>query len=481
MAVKTKSVRNAEIDATYINNITQNTDNSDLNKTYRDNADSSISIAAGEPEQDCAEVVNFLKGIKDNGEPVVSLCNTIAIKSAQNWIDNSTLIAPDLYQLEANKTYLLCGSVSRSFSLMTNGFNTLLGGNPNIDVDLYTGSGTAWQDSAAFDGLTILRCSSKGVAGAGSKFLSQTNGSFIISTDTCFIEHDDLGTTDAIVNVHSKVAFGSLSIPILTGYVITSQNTPTISFDNCAMRMTSVAAVTALDMTTATSVSSITVDMAFRGGEFAGSIGVKGAPNSGNLLADARGLIRDSNFRTVNIPLSGITIEDLKWTLRDNDGIEDTMPDAHATCMDRVTSTLISVVDTPVEVGGGSASADPLDDWFSVRESQFQLDTETGRITYLGLDPIRVPVDFGCTVDPDSGTNKNVYIYIGFGGSGDPNPTAIEDSRSEINVDSGDPQPITTFTQITFNTGDYISPMIAIKTGTSVVDVLCTNNKLRIN
>lgn len=476
MTVKTKAVRNAEIDATYINNITQDTENSDLNQTYKDNADSSISIAAGEPEQSCQGVVDFVDGLKSRGKDVVSMCNTVNIHAEQDWIDNSTLIAAGKYQLIADKTYVICGSVSRSIELFTNGFNTIVGVNPNIDIDIYTGAGIAWSDLTAFSGLTIIRCSSKGVQGSGSKFIAQSNGAFIISTDTAFIEFDDLGVSDAIINVHSKVAFGSLSIPLISGYSITSTNAATILFDNCAFRLTDLSAVTAIDLISATSISSIEIASAFRGGAFAGSIAVRGSIDSGNLVGDARGLIRDSNFRTVDIPLSGITVDDLKWTLRDNDGAQDTMPDAHATCMDRTayTSTLNGV---PIEIGGGAGA----NAWIDIDSSQFTLDTATGRVTYDGLDPMRVPVDFGCTLVPQSGSNKNIYIYVGFGNSGDANPTRLIESRSETRVDSSDPKPLSTFTQVTFHTGDYVSAMVELKAGESNTDILCTNNKLRVN
>lgn len=406
---------------------------------------------------------------------------TVFIESDQDWIDNTTFISATERRLNLNGTYTVCGNVSRSFTLLTNGFSTLLGDNPNIDVDIYTGTGTAWVDSAAFSGLTVLRCSCKGVAGTGSKFIDQANGAFILSTDSCFIEYDDLGSSDAIINVHVQVAFGSAAIPVLVGYSITAVNTPTISFTSCAIRMDDTAVLIGLDVSAATSISSIVVGIAFRGGAATGTIGLKVAPNSANLLGSARGLVRDCNFSSVDTPTDGLSINDIKWILRDNTGIQNTMPDAHAICMDRVTPTAISTVDTPTEVGGGSVSADPADDWIDEGGSQFTLDIETGRITYNGRDTFRAPIRWGCTLEPDAGTNKNIYVYIGFGLSGASNPTALQNSRSESRIDTNDPKPIGTFTQITFNTGDYISPMVALKTGESLTDILCTNNKITVN
>ena len=397
----------------------------------------------------------------------LNINNFQLIQSASDWVNYTVDLGGGVRQMLLNTTYQVVGSISRSFTLEINGINTIIGFNPSVDIDLYTGTGDSFRDAAAFNGLTIMRCASKGVAGSGSRFLSQTNGGLIINVDTSFIEYDNLGTTDAIIVLALRCAFGSVAIPVLAGFVITSINTPTISFDNCAMRLSPSLVVTGVDFTTATSVSSILIGIAFSGGGAVGSIGVKGAPNSANLIGTARGIITRCNFSTVNTPLSGITINDLKWQIFTNRGIQETRPDAFASSVAGGTTT-IAIAGTPVKLNAV---------FVDIGSSQFTVDS-TGRITYIGLDPFPVPIDVGLSMQPTAGTNKVLFIEIAKNGV----PLELTGERytkSGVRADNSDPLYVSTFAQPILSTNDYIEIFVGNTTDTT--SVITSNVKLRIN
>lgn len=401
----------------------------------------------------------------------LNINNFFLIQSASDWNAHTTDLGGGERQLLAGASYQIVGAISRNFTIVTNGINTVIGINPGVDIDIYTGAGTAWRDSAASNGLTLDGCSSFGVQGSGSRFISQTNSAAILNIDTSIILYDDIGVTDALIVTATRSAFGSSASPVISGMVITSTNTPTISFLDCAMRLSDIAVLTAIDITAATSISSITIGVTFRGGSATGSIGIKGLPNSANLLADARGLISNCNFRTVDTPLDGITVDDLKWIIKDNGGIENTMPDGYSTS---IANALVTTINT-------QSLSEKINAVFTDRgSSQFTINAN-GRITYIGIDSIKVPIDAGCSVEPVSGTNKVLFIEIAVNGvrlvdGGDPNEKF---TKSSARVDNADPRYLSTFTQINMSTNDYVEVFTGNDSDTT--NIICTNIKLRVN
>lgn len=396
----------------------------------------------------------------------LNINNFFLIQSVSDWAAHSTDAGGGVRKLILDATYQIVGNITRTFPLCVNGTNTVFGFNPNVDIDFYSGTATSYIDDAAGGGLTIKSVFSLGTASSGSTFISLSNGSGIINIEECVIAYDNLGAVDSPISIASITAFGIASTPIINGLSFTSSSAITIGFTECSVRVDATTVSVMFDLSSATVVSSAGFQITFSGG--ANASGIKSVAASGNLIGDARGRITNCSFSSLGTPLVDITVDDFKWSLTGNRGILNTMPDAHSAMIINATETVIAAIDVMVKVAGT---------FTEVESSQFTADS-SGRLTYDGIEPLRLPIDAGLSLEPASGANQNLFIKIFFGLFG-MSATAREHTRSETRVDNADPRYLSTFDQITFNTGDYIEIFAGNASSTS--NIIATNVKFRVN
>jgi len=194
----------------------------------------------------------------------------------------------------------------------------------------------------------------------------------------------------------------------------------------------------------------------------AGGVAFKGAAASANVPANNIGRISNMNLPAGGSPLSGITRDDIRWTFKDNDQVQDTMPDGMVSLNSNATATAIAVVNTPVLAAGT---------FVCERESLFSC-TTGGRITYLGERSLTSPVDIVATIEAASGTNKDITIYAAVNG------TVVANSAKSNKVGSGDPKNTTVLWQAELNTNDYIE--IFVENNTDTTDLLVIDAILRV-
>ena len=195
------------------------------------------------------------------------------------------------------------------------------------------------------------------------------------------------------------------------------------------------------------------VDFTPSGG--AGSIGIKGLAGSANMGANKIAVVTRCSFDLVTTPLSGITVDDIRYKFLANGDIEDTMPDALISMVGNATAT-VTPVGVPTLVAGT---------WVDQRKSHF-VNTTTGRIAYVGERPLTTPIDASITVDVVAGTNKVVRAYIAING------VVATGSGKSIRVDSGNPLNLSLVWQVKMNQNDYIEVFVTNVTDSVNVTVL---------
>lgn len=232
------------------------------------------------------------------------------------------------------------------------------------------------------------------------------------------------------------------------------------------IRITSLALVSAsatfvgIDFTGAL-VNNINIDgVVMVGGT--GSVGIKGDAASANVGANFIANVANVQFAGVTTPLSGITVDDIRWNFQGNGSVADTMPDALVSLVANATVTT-TPVGVPTLVAGT---------FVDERASHFT-NTIGGRSTYNGERDLTTPIDADLVIDPASGTNKSFRAYIAVNGVVETN------SGRAILITSGAPKQITLHWQVVLTSTDYVE--LYIENETDSVNATVIDATLRLN
>lgn len=175
-----------------------------------------------------------------------------------------------------------------------------------------------------------------------------------------------------------------------------------------------------------------------------GSVAVSGLVDSGNIRAGGFGLISASIFTGEGTFLENISQDDILWDISGNGNLESTMPRGLLSLSGNTTTTTVSG-GTPALVAGT---------WTVEAASHFT-GTAAGRLTYDGVRPILVDIDVAITLEPASGTNKDLEVYIALNG------TVITKTKMIRRTDSGNPGVVPTGWQQEINQGDFFEVFVA--------------------
>lgn len=279
--------------------------------------------------------------------------------------------------------------------------------------------------------------------------------SVIIITDVLVIACKAVGTFD---DINTLVINGATVIDCTTGIAFLGDSHVGTRLESFSMISTSATYI-GIDLTGATLSTLFMEGLILAGG--AGSIGIKGDTASANITADFIANISGVQFQGVTTPLSGVSVDDIRFNFQGNGGIADTMPDA-------LTAFTANVIDTVVEVGVPTLV---LGTWVEVRASQYTT-TAAGRVTLLSERDVVTPIDITLSVEPVSGTNQIVRAYIALNG------TVIIASGISTHIDNSDPKVITIPWQLNLSKDDYIE--VYIENETSGIDLTVLDATLRV-
>ena len=194
-----------------------------------------------------------------------------------------------------------------------------------------------------------------------------------------------------------------------------------------------------------------------------GATYISGLTNSGNIDVGGTGQVTQTLSNGAGTLLAGISVDDALWIFAHNDDIQDTRSDALISMQSNATNTVIASSGTYVLVAGT---------WVDSGTSQFTADS-AGRMTYLGGNNARLPVDFSCSAAPVSGNAKTIGFQVALNG------TLIPASKRTGTTDSGKPVSITNIWQITMATNDFVE--IFVTNETDAIDVLVSSAIGRVN
>lgn len=345
--------------------------------------------------------------------------NTKRIMSEQDWIDNTTDIGSDTRQMGLNVTYFIVGNPEHSFTLRCNGINRITSDAVISSSNDYTGPNnfayecTNAAHGISFDNMTI---------NCPGKTWMQSTAALFISTDRCGIMAQGMGLCNALITFFAFTRFGDMAVPFTSGLKFSTLGNVSMDIVNCAFipdntepNLQSIS----LDISTWDDVRIESVKFNLGGT----NIAIGGLSSGGNLIN--AGFINHCDMTGTSTPLLGVSPADDPWVATGNLGIPDSSTSLGGSVAANATETVISVVDTPVQVNVGALAVSYESERMSV--------TTAGVITNDGASPVKVLALFAGIADTVSGTNNIYTFYVAQNGS------IIEGSASIVSLDSADP------------------------------------------
>jgi len=345
--------------------------------------------------------------------------------------------------LEEGKRYTLAASVSTSNRFVAAANNSITAFNINSPAFEYTGSGTFFTGvDVNFDIHHIqLNCPN----GQLFDFSDTVGGTKIFTADT--IRLAQCGTFGTFDNMQSLVIDNSSCLDCTQGITLAGSSWVVLSILKFAL-LTSHPGFVGLNLGTSVHTNVELGNLLFIA--TSGGTGISGAASSANVNANNIASVTDGTF-SVATPLSGITVDDVRYNFVGNSNLSDTMSDALISTHSNVTETTISTTSTPVKVSATFSEE---------RASHFTTDA-TGRITYIGERDIIVPVDAVFTVRSAGANNQEFGTYIAKNGVYETN------SRATNRCDAADPKVTTNIWQLALSENDYIEVFLENNTSTS--------------
>ena len=291
---------------------------------------------------------------------------------------------------------------------------------------------------------------------------------------------DDTGNPNHRVNAESVVVlncvklltstgcgaqiFDTLQVSNLTGPVgvSISQTTPALVISFQLMSITGLTAgAVGIDLGTSVSQEVELSNLIMIGD--ASAVAISGLANSGNITSGNLGAVVGCNFAAFTNQLSGLTTKDVRWNFAGNASLSNSISDGLIHTESNALETTISTISVPVKL-----NAVFLDDGIS----RFTSDG-TGRLTYIGEIPARLPIDVTSTVIAASGGDKQASLCISLNGT-PITTTCVQGTASGTKATS-----LTTIWQHDFVTGDFIEPFLSNETDT--VNMIGQQCIVRIN
>ena len=231
---------------------------------------------------------------------------------------------------------------------------------------------------------------------------------------------------------------------------------------NCGFITTSISLI-GIDLGTATASAVGFGPLVFVGQGGAGSIGISGLANSGNVIAGNTARITETNYLGNVTPLSGLTNSDVRWEFSDNSIISDSISDGLIHVSGSSTETVISSAGVDVKM---------TNTWTQDDISRFSFDA-TGKLTYTGERVLRLPIDISATLLMASGGDKQVEVSIAING------TSVAATTMQATVSAAKAGSISSIWQYDCNPGDYVEVFVGNLTDT--VNIIGQQAVLRIN
>ena len=411
-----------------------------------------VDLAAKQPKFRSLVAGAGINVAATNGTIQIALSGTPASTKTVivNQISDFPAPVAGVITLDANTEYAVRNDISTTNRFVF-GDNTVISGSDDAVVNLeYTGVGDMFTGSnvtAKIKNITIT-CSS-------GTFINFTGtGTEIFQTVDAKIVADTLGTMGDIAGIQLT----STQVDVTTdGLVFTGSNG--VALISASLDIIDAGTLFDLGTSTFNGISFTDCFVTLNGS----SVFLSGLANSGNINTGALGSVHNCRFFGTGTPLNTINDEDIRWQFFINDDIQETHKDALISLSGNLTATTITAVNTPTLIAGT---------WTEEHGAQFTTDAN-GRMTYIGVKDTHFDVTCSFSVEPVSGTNKEIGLYVAKNG------TEISNSEATANVSAGDPKRVTTIWRLTLSTNDYIEAFV--ENETDATDILVSDAVQRIS
>lgn len=353
--------------------------------------------------------------------------------------------------LEDNITYYIANNIVTSDRFECGANNIITSNNPFANALIYTGSGDM------FTGVNVSFAVDRGViscpAAQPFNFSATAGNSPTFGLNlTTIAQCQKCGTFDNLRSINiTNTAFFDCSDGLTVSGV---DNWDTITASRLRIDGgTSV--ITGIDLTTSLHRTFELNNYVILGG--VGSVGISGLTNNANIQPDFIASIDQCEFTSGVTALSGITIDDIRYSFLSNSGLQDSTIDANP-YLTTATTVTINTTGTYEKINQGN--------WLASEASRLSVSTD-GDITNLMEKPVKVQINGSVTIEKTGGgadllTARLVYNDL---------PNDPQSVITELGTDNTNPTNIGLVGIFNLNPGDSISIYVANQDSTANVVV----------
>lgn len=195
----------------------------------------------------------------------------------------------------------------------------------------------------------------------------------------------------------------------------------------------------------------------------ASAIGVSGATGSANVPTGFLAMITNSSFSGGMTDISGVAIDDFRFSFVNNTPTADTVNDALLSFNGSATETVISASNTPVIVNAT---------WTCVRQSIFTCTTGGRATSDSERDLTGVPIDIAVGLISAGGGAIDVSVYLAKNGS------VITGSATSISISGANQAFVSIPWQDSVSEDDFYE--VFVENNTNTTNIIVESGKLRI-
>lgn len=357
--------------------------------------------------------------------------------------------------LESQRTYVVTAAISTTKRFIVEDGAVLTSFNILGPVLQYTGTGTMFTGIDAT--FTIRDIQIDHPNAQGFSFTDTVGGLFLyLNEKVRTVSGTKYGTFN---NLQTVLIEGSSALDVDNGLTFTGTSSIITSVDKFFLQSTSATFI-GLDLGSSIARTIEFNDYIAVGPP--GSFGISGLINSGNVPVGRLAMVNNSEFSGGLTPLQNITNSDIRWNFETNTPIPDTIADALLSLTSNVTATVISTVDTPVLVTG----------IWVIERSSLYTGSVAGRITYIAERDLVTPIDISVQIEPVSGANKDVTVYLALNG------TIITNSGKSVRADSGNPLVMGVIWQLNLVENDFLE--VFVENNSDSVNIIVNSSAFRV-
>jgi hypothetical protein len=368
-----------------------------------------------------------------------------------NDLDDFPAASGGVITLDDNITYYISNNIVTAdrFECGTN--NIITSNNPFANALIYTGVGDM------FTGVNVSFAVDRGVISCPNaqpfNFSATAGNSPTFGLNlTTIAQCQKCGTFDNLRSINiTNTGFFDCS----DGFTISgADNWDTIAVNR--LRLDGGTSVfTGFDLTTSLHRTFEISNYVILGGS--GTVGMSGLANSANIEPDFISTVSQCEFTSGVTPLSGITIDDIRFSFLSNSGLQDSTIDANP-YLTTATTVTINTIGTYEKINQGN--------WLASEESRLSVSTD-GDVTNLMEKPVKIQINGSVTLEKIGGgadllTARLVYNDL---------PNDPQSIITELGTDNTNPTNIGLVGIFNLNPGDSISIYVANQDSTANVIV----------